>query len=867
MTALVSKLKIENGSERIASALKGTGNWLLNHDKFISWLDGNQAIHSPLWITGKVGSGKSVLLRSITDSYFVTSNLSNRSITISYFFYSGPDSYHKSSEAILRSLLFQILVETKGDPTAFWSFLQRKRGLQRQLFNIDKPKRHSITQELGIALHHSITTLTALATVYIVIDALDECEPRDIVSVMSVLLSIQKEVPERAMRLLFSSREVHQLQGNHYLDQAPKINVDENNHQDILLYSQFRLSQFNYGGDIVQDLTERLAHRARGMFLWVKLVIDHVIHTSSDEQTLISSLPELPLDLLDLYQVIWERFERFGHRVQAVLRWVWSAQRPLSLRELEDALLIQSESPPIVDDYTKLANDSFEFTDTTSIWHLCCGLLEVRNYGDPVSLDSVSRKDYGSYTIQFIHESVKHFLSERWSEQATFPTAHMVMLQTCVYSMMQQPLDSFTSSKYLTNQSFAGYAYNNWYTHAQFCDLSENLVDDLLQILVGFSQSFSKTPVNSQPYFCADCKDLNILHIAARTGLINVTKRLIQRGCAVEDRDSHGFTPLTLAAERGHLAAVRMLLEAGADINSPGSDLTPLSMAIKQSHYSVISLLLERGANVNARDSVHGLTALHRAALAADVKICKQILASGAEPNDAMCGSTALAIAAASGSADLVKLLLSSGADFRIPDRNFGMSIVEIAAFFNHSAVVSTLISYNMGNLPLDTDSVVKALYCAVASGSSDIAKQLLLFWPNNVEFKAKRKELPANWAGRVLFGLLSQEGKSFQNGNGHDQDSPSPDQNSGQGQPVSNSSGSQKLSTKRRRAKVGDDDADHESDTNEKRKKTPKQLPQSSDASDQKGFACPYYKQDPERHSNGKCAGPKGWPSVHRMK
>ncbi|KAJ8674387.1 hypothetical protein QAD02_005649 [Eretmocerus hayati] len=63
--------------------------------------------------------------------------------------------------------------------------------------------------------------------------------------------------------------------------------------------------------------------------------------------------------------------------------------------------------------------------------------------------------------------------------------------------------------------------------------------------------------------------------------------------------------PIILAVgERGEIQIVEMLLEAGADINTPGHtrETTVLHEAVKWGRRNIIELLLKRGANINALD-------------------------------------------------------------------------------------------------------------------------------------------------------------------------------------------------------------------------------------------------------------------------
>jgi ankyrin repeat protein len=52
------------------------------------------------------------------------------------------------------------------------------------------------------------------------------------------------------------------------------------------------------------------------------------------------------------------------------------------------------------------------------------------------------------------------------------------------------------------------------------------------------------------------------------------------------------------AASRGHLGIVKLLLKAGADINSPGFDNeTPLLVAIRNNQAAVVKFLIANGGD------------------------------------------------------------------------------------------------------------------------------------------------------------------------------------------------------------------------------------------------------------------------------
>jgi len=107
-------------------------------------------------------------------------------------------------------------------------------------------------------------------------------------------------------------------------------------------------------------------------------------------------------------------------------------------------------------------------------------------------------------------------------------------------------------------------------------------------------------------------------------------------------RNEKGFLPLHLAADEGHVPAVRALLDAGAKVDardetrSVGGKVfsfgqTPLHLAVMAGKIEVVKLLLDRGADVNAVDDVGKCTPLHYATWDGDAELIGLLLARKAD--------------------------------------------------------------------------------------------------------------------------------------------------------------------------------------------------------------------------------------------
>jgi ankyrin repeat protein len=159
---------------------------------------------------------------------------------------------------------------------------------------------------------------------------------------------------------------------------------------------------------------------------------------------------------------------------------------------------------------------------------------------------------------------------------------------------------------------------------------------------------------------------------ATADGHVAMMRELLAAGADVHAQSSIGFTPLLFAARNGDLDAAKVLLASGADLNESGSDGThALPLAIVSGHDAFALFLLEQGADPNG--TMYGVGALHAAAGGVDlwlrdwlrargasidarstaglearrrIAIVKALLARGADPNARISTSTFMGLGA-----------------------------------------------------------------------------------------------------------------------------------------------------------------------------------------------------------------------------
>jgi hypothetical protein len=145
-------------------------------------------------------------------------------------------------------------------------------------------------------------------------------------------------------------------------------------------------------------------------------------------------------------------------------------------------------------------------------------------------------------------------------------------------------------------------------------------------------------------------------------GDLATVKLLLEAGVDVNAQDSQGSTALREASWAGKQEVVSYLLDAKADVNSPSSaKFTALSAAISQKQVAIALLLLEHGANPNVVDP-GGSTPLIEAVWQGSLPLVKALLAKGAAPNYKRPDSGFTALKAAGNKADIVQALKAAGA-------------------------------------------------------------------------------------------------------------------------------------------------------------------------------------------------------------
>jgi len=167
---------------------------------------------------------------------------------------------------------------------------------------------------------------------------------------------------------------------------------------------------------------------------------------------------------------------------------------------------------------------------------------------------------------------------------------------------------------------------------------------------------------------------------AIRANDLASLRELVSVPAGVNAENHLHWRPLHYAALYGSTDAVRILLDAGADMEAPGQqNATALIYAAPD--LAKTRLLVEKGASVNAAAKDGTTPLMVAASVTGNTETVRYLLDHGADVKAAsLFGSTALLSASLLGDTEMVRLLLAKGADAHASDRAGFNALI---AFYN----------------------------------------------------------------------------------------------------------------------------------------------------------------------------------------
>lgn len=201
--------------ETLSRKQEGTGEWLFRSQEYQNWLSGKDRL---LWCSGSPGAGKTVLTSAIVDDLETRFSVSNVGIAFIYCNYAEKISIAEYLASIIQQLIRQRYVI----PDYILDLYHKHRSMGT---NID-------TAEAVHLLHILISEFPRL---YIVVDALDECEETK--KTRTNLIRQLQNLPSNA-HLLLTSRHLGDIEEK--LSDCPHLEIRASD-DDVRVYLEARI--------------------------------------------------------------------------------------------------------------------------------------------------------------------------------------------------------------------------------------------------------------------------------------------------------------------------------------------------------------------------------------------------------------------------------------------------------------------------------------------------------------------------------------------------------------------------------------------------------------------------------------------------
>lgn len=399
----------------------GTCEWIFEHEAFRHWIATDSTTHTPLYIQGIPGSGKSVLLKflakelekrmrvgtlpassPVQEALPVELGVLGKTIAVGCFC-DDKNEMRQKPTWILRTLLYKIFQQKRNLTKYALNHLQNAEDLNSP--GADPDEFHSA--EILLKILEDIALDPDLEVLYFIIDGLDQCGPHlpAVVRLISELSTrVNREATSRGAK--FSLRCIISDRGSKIVRDKllPQyiIDIPKNNKYDIDKVTEKKIKDIqdyrDFSDDVLKSTTDLLKESCKGMFKWLSLVLEDLSTWDGTwtEIKVKERLHSIPSDVAAYYKTMLERQHQDSVvTLRTLLMWVYFACRPLTLQELNAVSTLEDRKT-----YTGGARTDEE-------------------------IDALRRRIENSWSALFLihdgtvhlsHQSVKDFLSEVFSD-------------------------------------------------------------------------------------------------------------------------------------------------------------------------------------------------------------------------------------------------------------------------------------------------------------------------------------------------------------------------------------------------------------------------------------------------------------------
>jgi GTPase SAR1 family protein len=397
----LDKERIEASKDRL---LEGSCSWVLEDEAFLDWWQND--VLNLLWIRGDAGKGKTMMTIALISEISKRLQSCPELGMLSYFFCQSTSSDLNSAVAVLRGLIYQLVIQEK----ALLHILQeRHKEAGKRLF--EGPN----ALYALFAILEQLVQKSSHPRIYLIVDALDECD-FELGQLLKKIFDNRISSNSKVKWLVTSRNETHIKEAiitKSHLCTSLELNSDHVG-RAVLAFIEFKVSDLaggkKYSPELRSYMRNSMVEKAEGTFLWVALVCKEL--EKVPKVWVKSFLSKIPAGLGHLYDRMLEKLqasdlENFG-LCQRILCTIVLGFRPLHLRELQtliDTTEIEAEDL-----------DTFK-----SLVEACGSFVTIR--------DDV---------VYLVHQSVKDYFTSGTGSSifsSNLSTSHQLLARRCIRLM------------------------------------------------------------------------------------------------------------------------------------------------------------------------------------------------------------------------------------------------------------------------------------------------------------------------------------------------------------------------------------------------------------------------------------------------
>ncbi|KAF2786525.1 hypothetical protein K505DRAFT_289577, partial [Melanomma pulvis-pyrius CBS 109.77] len=471
-------------SDTIKRRQEGTGQWFLDAPEVAKWLSEPKGT---LFCPGIPGAGKTMVAAIAID--YLLKLVRNSSHGVAYVYCNYKSQEEQDVSSMLAAILKQLV---QGQ----LSTVEHIEQLHQQHANRGTmPSLNEIFSTLQNVLAH-------YPTVYLVIDALDECKTSD-GTCRQFLAKIRDLQAGQDLRLMATSRFIPDIMDEFEESFKLEVQASKEDVKRFVAAQTYRLPRCIQRDPALQEMVQdKIVEAVDGMFLLARLHTDSLLdkRTAKDVKLTLARLSKGSTALKYAYRDALDRIE--------ILSWITFARRPLTTAEICCALAVEP-------DETEL--DPENIPDVEDLVSVCAGLVVV---------------DQESAVIRLVHYTTQEYferIRDTWNPdaQAHIATTCLTYLSFGVFESGSCSTDEAFEER-LQQNKFLHYAAKHWGDHAR---ADETAVSALA---------------------------IQFLLRSTEHGHYKMTKLLFDKGADINAHDHYFGNALQIASAGGHEPIVKL---------------------------------------------------------------------------------------------------------------------------------------------------------------------------------------------------------------------------------------------------------------------------------------------------------------------